>query len=109
MVGQFIGFDFGDRSAKAVAQVRVQWTDASATPAAIRVEYSDDGDAWGAANRFEVAPYLPGAADYRIDTFRLQPQAPHRFWRIVADQTPGDSKFRISELYFDRAAKADPR
>ena len=61
-----VGVGFGIRdgaSAKAVAQVRVQWTDASATPVAIRVEYSDDGDAWSAASRFEVAPYLPGAAD----------------------------------------------
>jgi hypothetical protein len=107
--GQFIGFDFGDRGAKGVAQVRVQWTDASATPAAIRVEYSDDGDSWTAASRFEVAPYLAGAAGHRIDTFRLQHRAPHRFWRIVADQIPEDFKFRISELYFDRTAKADLR
>jgi hypothetical protein len=73
------------------------------------VEYSDDGDSWTAASRFEVAPYLAGAAGHRIDTFRLQHRAPHRFWRIVADQIPDDFKFRISELYFDRTAKADLR
>jgi len=98
--GQFVGYDFGDRSRRAVAQVRVRWTKPSATPQVIRIEYSDDGGAWRAAGRFAVAPADADAADGRLDTFRLEPAEAHRFWRLVADRNPADHRFAVAELYF---------
>jgi F5/8 type C domain len=104
--GQYVGYDFGDRSARPVRQVRVQWTDAERTPEAIAVEYSDDGNAWVAVDRFLVVPL--GAASYRMDSFRFESGDAHRFWRIVAQLVPPGHGFAVAELYFDRKPSTEP-
>jgi hypothetical protein len=82
--GEFIGYDFGDRSARAVRELRIEWVDSLGTPSVIRVEWSNDGRNWVAAGSFDIVPYT-GIPAYRTDTFPLDPAAgSHRFWRVAA-------------------------
>ncbi|MGE0653644.1 MAG: discoidin domain-containing protein, partial [Alphaproteobacteria bacterium] len=95
--GQFIGYDFGDRTTKEVERLRIEWIFADSTPKAIRMEVSDDGKAWRSVARFEVAPYDADAPNLRTDEFLLDRPERGRFWRVVADD---DTKtlFGVAEL-----------
>ena len=107
---QYIGYDFGDRSARAVHELRIEWADSPGTPLGIRVEWSDDGPVWVAAGSFDIVPYT-GVPAYRTDTFLLDPTAgSHRFWRVVATPNVAIASHRLAvgELYFSEKTKPNP-
>lgn len=100
-LGQHVGYDFGTHGTRAVRQVQVQWIDGTATPEAIRVEFSDDGRSWTGAGEFEVAAYPASAPKLRADLFVLGSQNSHRFWRVVAARNAPDRGFGVAEITFE--------
>jgi hypothetical protein len=104
---QYIGYDFGDRDARAVRQVRIEWVDAETVPPAIRVESSDDGTRWASAGGFAVTPIHP-ASPHRIDTFPLTSSDAHRFWRVVGVRNGAEGRFAMAKLYFSSDIKTKP-
>ncbi len=100
----YVGYDFGDHSARPVREVRVQWVGAAQTPDSVAVAYSDDGTDWTVAGSFPIAPLAAGAK--RVDALPLPAGDPHRFWRLQAHCSAMAADFAVAELYFDREPAA---
>lgn len=95
--GKYLAVDFGCRTQMGGREIRINWLDPVSTPAAIRIEASEDGQSWR-----EVAALRPkyGAADLgaRTDTIQIDPAVRARYWKFIADSVPDGRGFAVQDI-----------
>lgn len=98
--GEYIGYDFGDHSARRVAGVEISWINYQFTLSTLRVEYSDDRSTWTLAGQFSIPHYAASDPPFRLDRFTFDVGGAHRFWRVVDDDGDVAYGFGIADITF---------
>lgn len=95
--GKYLAIDFGCRTQMGGREIKITWLESASTPAALRIEASDDGQNWRGVATHQPK-YSTGDLGAKIDSIQIDPTVRARYWRFVADSVPDRHGFAVQDI-----------